>query len=98
MYLQKYDLKGRTAVVTGGGRGIGLACCQALAEAGARVVIADLDPAVAEAGKAELKKAGLAADAVQLDVTKSAPSTSSSPMPASPAAAPAAKTPRTSTG
>jgi NAD(P)-dependent dehydrogenase (short-subunit alcohol dehydrogenase family) len=72
MYLQKYDLKGRTAVVTGGGRGIGLACCQALAEAGARVVIADLDPAVAETGRAELKKVGLAADAVQLDVTKSA--------------------------
>ncbi len=72
MYLQKYDLKGRTAVVTGGGRGIGLACCQALAEAGARVVIADLDPAVAEAGRAELRKAGLSADAVQLDVTQSA--------------------------
>ena len=35
MYLQKYDLKGRTAVVTGAGQGIGFACAQALGEAGA---------------------------------------------------------------
>ena len=53
MYLDKYDLKGRTAVVTGGGRGIGLACCQALAEAGAKVVIADVDPKVAAEGQVE---------------------------------------------
>ena len=29
MYLEKYDLKGRTAVVTGGGQGIGFACAPA---------------------------------------------------------------------
>jgi NAD(P)-dependent dehydrogenase (short-subunit alcohol dehydrogenase family) len=43
MYMDKLRLDGRVAVVTGGGRAIGLACCQALAEAGARIVIADSD-------------------------------------------------------
>ena len=50
MYLEKFKLDGRTAVVTGGGQGIGLACAEALGEAGARIVIADRDPAMAEAG------------------------------------------------
>jgi NAD(P)-dependent dehydrogenase (short-subunit alcohol dehydrogenase family) len=72
MYMEKLRLDGRVAVVTGGGRGIGLACCQALAEAGAKVVIADFDRAVAEAGKAEMRKAGQEADIVLMDVTKPA--------------------------
>ena len=41
------DLGGRVAVVTGGARGIGKACCARLAEAGATVVVADLDDAAA---------------------------------------------------
>ena len=44
MYLEKYDLKGRVAVVTGGGQGIGFACAQALGEAGAKVVVAEMLP------------------------------------------------------
>src|SRR5438874_8595726 len=70
MYLEKLKLDGRVAVVTGGGRAIGLACCHALAEAGAKVVIADFDANVAESGRAELKQAGLDADIVMMDVTK----------------------------
>jgi NAD(P)-dependent dehydrogenase (short-subunit alcohol dehydrogenase family) len=70
MYLEKFRLDGRVAVVTGGGRAIGLACCQALAEAGAKVVIADFDRAVAEEGRAEMKKSGQGADVVIMDVTK----------------------------
>ena len=70
MYLEKYDLKGRTALVTGGGRAIGLACVQALAEAGAQVIIADYDMAVAAEGQAELKGKGLSVETVKMDVTK----------------------------
>ena len=36
------SLKGRNAVVTGGARGIGLAICQRLAEAGANIVVGDV--------------------------------------------------------
>lgn len=72
MYLEKFNLKGRTALVTGGGRAIGLACVQALAEAGAKVIIADVDMKVAAEGQAEMAKAGLKVETVEMDVTKPA--------------------------
>jgi NAD(P)-dependent dehydrogenase (short-subunit alcohol dehydrogenase family) len=72
MYLEKYDLKGRVAVVTGAGQGIGLACAQALGEAGATVIVADLLDDRAEAAVKELTGLGLKAAPAVLDVTKSA--------------------------
>lgn len=72
MYLEKFDLRGKTAFVTGGGRGIGLACAEALGEAGARIVIADVDPQVGEGGLAALHAKSLPAEFIQLDVTKPA--------------------------
>ena len=39
MYLKKYNLKNKTALVTGAGKGIGKACAIALAEAGANLLI-----------------------------------------------------------
>ena len=39
MFLKKYNLKNKTAIVTGAGKGIGRACAIALAEAGSNLVI-----------------------------------------------------------
>ena len=65
------DLEGKVAVVTGGAKGIGLACAQKLSSEGARIVIADIDLAEAEKRAAELETDSLA---VHLDVRDSASS------------------------
>lgn len=71
MYMEKLKLDGRVAVVTGGGQGIGAACAQALGEAGATVIVAEMLPERVETIVAELKKLGIKASGVVLDVTKS---------------------------
>lgn len=48
------DLDGRVAVVTGGARGIGFGCCEALSAAGASIVIADIDSSQGEVAAKEL--------------------------------------------
>src|SRR5499425_1940344 len=72
MYLERFSVPGRVALVTGGGRGIGLGCVEALAEAGAKTIIADHDPGVAESGRDALRAKGYDLDIVIMDVTRSA--------------------------
>ena len=72
MYIDKLKLEDRVAVVTGGGQGIGAACAQALGEAGARVVVAELDAKRAAACGETLSGHGTKAEAVEVDVTQSA--------------------------
>jgi NAD(P)-dependent dehydrogenase (short-subunit alcohol dehydrogenase family) len=69
MYLEKFKLPGKTAIVTGGGQGIGLACAEALAEAGATVVVADRDGDLAKRASAGLREKGYHAEAAVMDVT-----------------------------
>jgi NAD(P)-dependent dehydrogenase (short-subunit alcohol dehydrogenase family) len=71
MYLEKFKLPDKTAIVTGAGQGIGLACAEALAEAGARVVVADRDAALAKSAAAELSGKGFQAEMAEMDVTDS---------------------------
>jgi 3-oxoacyl-[acyl-carrier protein] reductase len=67
--MNPFDLSGRTAVVTGAGSGIGRAAAIRLAEAGARVVCADIDGAAAKETAAAI--AG-EASAEQVDVSRRA--------------------------
>jgi NAD(P)-dependent dehydrogenase (short-subunit alcohol dehydrogenase family) len=71
MYLEKFKLPGKTAIITGAGQGIGLACTEALAEAGATVVIADRDAELAKQASSGLSGKGYQTDIVVMDVTDS---------------------------
>lgn len=72
MYLEKFKLTDRVAVVTGGASGIGLATVEALAEAGAKVVIADHDADAIERARASLGRRGYDIARAVMDVTNSA--------------------------
>jgi 3-hydroxybutyrate dehydrogenase len=65
------SLAGRTALVTGGGRGIGRACARALAGAGADVALAARTAAELEAVAAECRALGRRAVALPADVSRS---------------------------
>ncbi|MFA0840416.1 SDR family NAD(P)-dependent oxidoreductase [Streptomyces rochei] len=64
------EFAGRTALVTGGASGIGLATARRLGAGGANVVVADYNAEGAEKAAAELGAAGVRAAAVELDVTR----------------------------
>jgi 2-dehydro-3-deoxy-D-gluconate 5-dehydrogenase len=63
-------LTGKTAIVTGGAVGIGYEMAYRLAEAGANVVIADLDGQAAEDAATDLVKAGFEATGTQTNVAE----------------------------
>jgi NAD(P)-dependent dehydrogenase (short-subunit alcohol dehydrogenase family) len=58
------ELKGRVAIVSGSGRGLGLAYAQELAARGASVIVNDVDPVAAQEAVASITAAGGAAVAV----------------------------------
>ncbi|MDR3085113.1 MAG: SDR family oxidoreductase [Christensenellaceae bacterium] len=71
--LERFSLKGKIAVVTGGAQGLGLAMAKALADAGATIVLADINQPLAEQSAAAIAaECGVPAAAVQTDVTKEA--------------------------
>lgn len=67
-----YNLEGRVAIVTGGGRGIGRAIALRLVREGADISVVDLDLASAESVVAEVDALGRRGVAVHADVTKAA--------------------------
>jgi NAD(P)-dependent dehydrogenase (short-subunit alcohol dehydrogenase family) len=70
--LMRYDLRGKTALVTGGGRGLGFLLAQELARDGANVVICGRDPATLERAVALLAEHGVHVDAMPCDVSDAA--------------------------
>jgi NAD(P)-dependent dehydrogenase (short-subunit alcohol dehydrogenase family) len=66
---RKASLAGRTAVITGGGRGIGAATAIALAEAGARVAVAARNEAQVVEVASQMRQDGLEGFAFRCDVT-----------------------------
>ncbi len=69
---QLFDLKGKTALVTGGSRGLGLQLAQALGEAGARVMLSSRKAEDLQESAAVLKAAGIDVDWIAADCAKEA--------------------------
>lgn len=67
--VARFQLDGRTALVTGGGSGIGRGFAHALGQAGAKVAVVDMDAQTAEAVAHEIIEDGADAIAVAADVT-----------------------------
>lgn len=65
-----FDLKGKTAIVTGGANGIGKATAFILAKAGANISIGDFNLADAEKTAKEIEKLGVKAIAIECNVLK----------------------------
>lgn len=70
--LDLFRLDGEVAIVTGGAQGLGEQMCIGLAEAGASVVVADLNLEKAQKVAEHIRTLGVSALAVKVDVTKKA--------------------------
>ena len=71
MSTQSDDLRGRTAIVTGGGSGIGRDICTEIASAGANMLVIDVSADGAADTAAQLTETGVTALPIELDVTDS---------------------------
>ncbi len=69
---QLFDLSGKTALVTGGSRGLGLQIAEALGEQGARVVISARKQSELDEAVAHLKQHGVDASAIAADLSRDA--------------------------
>lgn len=66
--FDRFSLRGRVALVTGSGRGLGLEIARALAEAGAHVVVSGRTAATLEKAVASIAAAGGSAEAAAFDI------------------------------
>jgi gluconate 5-dehydrogenase len=67
---QLFDLQGKTALVTGGSRGLGLQMAHALGEAGAKIMLSSRKASDLEEAAAELQAAGIDARWIAADLSK----------------------------
>jgi NAD(P)-dependent dehydrogenase (short-subunit alcohol dehydrogenase family) len=70
--LKAFDLTGKTALITGGSRGLGLQIAEALGECGARLVLSARSEDELEAARQHLERLGVRADWVAADNAKDA--------------------------
>ncbi len=61
-------LKGRTAIITGGSRGLGYACALALGREGVQVVICGREPSTIDTALGVFRQEGIQASGVQADM------------------------------
>lgn len=66
---REYDLRGKTVLITGGSRGLGLVLARTFADEGASLVLCARDPEELERARAELAQRGVPVLAVPCDVT-----------------------------